>query len=185
MYRLISLFTYEQESVLDPFNGVGTTTLTAQQLNRKYVGIELSEYYYRIASERHKELESGLDPFGKNADIPKAKNSPVERLKKQKYAVSKKLLQLEVKNIATQIGRIPTREDVAQLSKYPLSYYDDYFISWGEVTAAARTTGMSEFKKTDNLSYQYSESQLALFKEKREAYNASAVKTESDSLRHP
>ncbi|MEI9909490.1 MAG: site-specific DNA-methyltransferase [Bacteroidota bacterium] len=41
MYRLISLFTNEGEFVLDPFNGAGTTTLTAQQLNRKYVGIEL------------------------------------------------------------------------------------------------------------------------------------------------
>jgi hypothetical protein len=27
---------------------------------------------------------------------------------------------------------------------YPNEYYDEYFVSWGEVTAAARTTGMSE-----------------------------------------
>ncbi|MDR0289595.1 MAG: site-specific DNA-methyltransferase, partial [Treponema sp.] len=49
MLRLISLFTRENEIVLDPFNGVGTTTLSAKMLNRKYIGIELSEYYHNIA----------------------------------------------------------------------------------------------------------------------------------------
>ncbi len=63
MYRLISLFTNEGEFVLDPFNGAGTTTLTAQELKRKYVGIELSDYYHNITSQRHKELDLGLDPF--------------------------------------------------------------------------------------------------------------------------
>lgn len=98
MYRLISLFTNENEFVLDPFNGAGTTTLTAQQLNRKYVGIELSEYYHNITSQRHNELSSGLNPFRKiNDEKPKAKNSRVERLKKQKYEVSKKFYNLKSK----------------------------------------------------------------------------------------
>ncbi|MFA5239266.1 MAG: DNA methyltransferase [Phycisphaerae bacterium] len=144
MKRLISLFTNEGEIVLDPFNGVGTTTLSAKHLNRKYIGIELSDYYHKIAQERHKELLQGLDPFRKNGSTPKAKNSTVPRLKKQKYVVSKKVLQLEVKRIAQNIGRLPTRREVEQFSKYPIEYYNDYFISWGEVCAAARTTGMKE-----------------------------------------
>ena len=91
MYRLISLFTNENEFVLDPFNGAGTTTLTAQQLNRKYIGIELSEYYHNLTSQRHKELSSGCDPFRKiNDDMPKAKNSRVARIKKQKYESEQK-----------------------------------------------------------------------------------------------
>lgn len=171
MYRLIALFTNENEIVLDPFNGVGTTTLTAQVLNRRYVGIELSEYYHKIASERHQELELGLDPFRKNGDTPKAKNSPVERLKKQKYEVSKKILQLEVKNISKQLGRMPTREDVSRLSKYPIIYFDEYFISWGEVTAAARTTGMSEFKEANKDSYKLPETQLSFIKERPKPYD--------------
>lgn len=154
MYRLISLFTYENEFVLDPFNGAGTTTLTAQQLNRKYVGIELSEYYHNIATQRHKELNLGIDPFRKNDDEkPKAKNSRVERLKKQKYQVSKKVLQLEVRAISKSIGHVPTKEDVIQHSKYPIEYFENYFIDWGEVTAAARTTGMTEQRKNGNGSY--------------------------------
>ncbi|MFN4032549.1 MAG: hypothetical protein ACK4ME_02835, partial [Fimbriimonadales bacterium] len=42
------------------------------------------------------------------------------------------------------LGRIPTRQEVMQLGKYPIELYDQYFISWGEACAAARTTGMSE-----------------------------------------
>lgn len=171
MYRLISLFTYENEIVLDPFNGVGTTTLTAQILNRRYIGIELSEYYYKLASERHTELGFGLDPFRKNGGTPKSKNSPVERLKKQKYQVSKKILQLEVKKISKQLGRMPTRDDVSKLSKFPIIYFDEYFISWGEVTAAARTTGMSEIKKANKDSHQFPETQLSFIKERPSSYS--------------
>ncbi|MBN2212417.1 MAG: site-specific DNA-methyltransferase [Sedimentisphaerales bacterium] len=149
MRRLIALFTNEEEVVLDPFNGVATTTLSAQQMNRKYIGIELSEKYHKIAQERHKELLWGLDPFRKNGDTPKAKNSSVPRLKKQKYLVPKKELQLEVKRIVQKIGKLPTKEEVKRYSKYPIEYYENYFISWGEVCAAARTTGMVETRKSN------------------------------------
>lgn len=153
MQRLISLFTEPGEVVLDPFNGAGTTTLVAQQLGRRYIGIEISPDYHRIAVERHRILSAGGDPFAKRKAIPNAKNSPVDRLPKQQYVVPKKVLQLEVKRIARLIGRVPTREDVERFGKYPLEYYDQYFISWGEVCAAARTTGMSEYapqkRKTD------------------------------------
>ena len=106
----------------------------------------MSEKYHHLAQLRHKELSQGLDPFRKNGDTPKAKNSPVPRLKKLKYAVSKKELQLEVKRISKEINRLPTKEDVQRYSKYPLEYYENYFISWGEVCAAARTTGMVEIR---------------------------------------
>lgn len=144
MQRLISLFTEPGEIVLDPFNGAGTTTLVAQQLWRRYIGIEISPDYHSIAVERHRILSADGDPFAKRKAIPNAKNSPVDRLPKQRYIVTKKGLQLEVKRIAHLIGRVPTREDVKRFGKYPLEYYDQYFISWGEVCAAARTTGMSE-----------------------------------------
>lgn len=147
MRRLISLFTNEGELVLDPFNGVATTTISAEQTNRKYIGIELSEYYHTIAIERHAELSRGLDPFRKNGSIPKSKNNYVPRLKKQKYAITKKELQLEVKRIAQIVGKLPTREEVKKHSEYSIDYYDEYFISWGEVCAAARTTGMVETRE--------------------------------------
>ena len=158
MHRLISLFTNPGEVVLDCFNGAGTSTLTAQQLGRGYIGIELSKQYHELALQRHEELSQGIDPFGKKDTIPTAKNSPVPRLPKQVYQVSKKVLQLDVKRIAQQLGRLPTRAQVAALSKYPIEYFDNYFVSWGEVCAAARTTGMSELPLDKP-----QETQLALF----------------------
>jgi len=155
MQRLISLFTNEGDFVLDPFNGSGTTTLISEQLGRKFVGIELSEYYFGITKKRHADLRNGIDPFGKNDEVPKAKNSYVERLKKQFYEVDKKTLQLDVKKIALQIGKIPTRDDVIEYSQYPIEYFDNYFINWSEVTAAARTTGMQQVEnKTEYMSTQ-------------------------------
>ena len=50
--RLLKLFSYEGDMVLDPFNGVGTTTLVAAKLNRRYIGIDISDEYCRAAHER-------------------------------------------------------------------------------------------------------------------------------------
>ena len=144
MYRLIAVFTKCGEVVLDCFAGAGTTTLAAHQLERRYVGIEKSEKYADMARNRHEEILRGLNPFRKARRKLTAKNSPVPRLPKQKYEVPKKTLQLEVRRVAKELGHLPTREELVEHGKYPMRYYDEYFISWGEVCAAARTTGMTE-----------------------------------------
>lgn len=152
MYRLISLFSRQGDIVLDAFNGSGTTTLTAQQLNRNFIGIELSEDYHKIATHRHSEINQGLDPFRKRVDSPnkKAKNSYVKRMPQIKHVVSKKTLQLEVKKLAIKLARIPTEADLKQYSSYPIEYFHQYFINWSEVIAATRTTGMSETPSQDS-----------------------------------
>ena len=145
MHRLYALFTRSGEVILDCFNGAGTSTLVAQQAGRRYIGVEISPQYHALALQRHEQLEQGQDPFGKQEVVPISKNSRVSRLPKQQYEVSKKTLQLDVKRIAQQLGRLPTREDVKRMSSYNIDYFDTYFASWGEVCAAARTTGMTEF----------------------------------------
>lgn len=40
-------------TVLDPFNGTGTTTVTAEALGRRSIGIDLSEKYLDMARRRH------------------------------------------------------------------------------------------------------------------------------------
>ena len=50
--RCLKLFSYKNDVVLDPFNGAGTTTLVAHQLDRKYIGIDISESYCETAKER-------------------------------------------------------------------------------------------------------------------------------------
>lgn len=162
MKRLIALFTEPGEVVLDCFNGAGTTTLAAAQLNRMYVGIELSPQYYALTNQRHEELQQGKNPFGKHDGVPLSKNTTVERLPKQSYAVSKKVLQLDVKRIAQELGRLPSREEVKERSQYPYEYFEKYFISWGEVCAAARTTGMSELPRAP---HQPGQRQLSLWEQ--------------------
>ena len=148
LYRLIAIFTNPDETVLDCFNGSGTTTLAAAQMQRKYLGIELSEDYRNLSAERHCEIHQGLDPFRKSERLLTAKNSPVPRVKKQIYEIPKRTLQLEVRRVAEMLGRLPDRDELAKHGQYAIKYYDDYFVSWGEVCAAARTTGMVESRVT-------------------------------------
>lgn len=55
--RLLKLFSYKNDIVLDPFNGAGTTTKVAKQLNRKFIGIDISEEYCKTAESRINEVK--------------------------------------------------------------------------------------------------------------------------------
>ena len=49
--RLIRLYSYAGETVLDPFAGTGTTLKVAQELGRAAVGVEISEAFCALAAE--------------------------------------------------------------------------------------------------------------------------------------
>lgn len=51
-YRLIKMLSWEDATVLDPFNGAGTTGVAANQLGRNYIGIEMSKPYCDITKHR-------------------------------------------------------------------------------------------------------------------------------------
>lgn len=51
----IASWSNEGDVVLDPFNGSGTTTKVANQLNRNYIGIEINPDYVKIAQDRLKQ----------------------------------------------------------------------------------------------------------------------------------
>jgi DNA modification methylase len=50
--KCIKLFTHEGELVVDPFAGIGTTLLAAQDLNRNCVGFDLKQEYIEVAKGR-------------------------------------------------------------------------------------------------------------------------------------
>ena len=51
-YRLIQLYTFNSEVVLDPFMGSGQAAIAAIQTNRHYVGYETDENYSSLANKR-------------------------------------------------------------------------------------------------------------------------------------
>jgi site-specific DNA-methyltransferase (adenine-specific) len=51
-YRLIRLYSYTGDFVLDPFAGIGTTLKVAAATGRKWVGYELKSEYIKVARAR-------------------------------------------------------------------------------------------------------------------------------------
>ena len=56
----VSLCSNENEFVLDPFMGSGTTGVAAVRMGRKFIGVEISEEYFKIAVRRIKEEQNTL-----------------------------------------------------------------------------------------------------------------------------
>ena len=60
MQYLIRTYTNEGETVLDFTMGSGSTGVACKNLNRNFIGIEMDENYFKIASKRIKEHQSQL-----------------------------------------------------------------------------------------------------------------------------
>ena len=67
--RLVKLFSYRGDLILDPFNGSGTTTYVAKKFARNYIGIDISKDYCQFARER---ITTIVDLF-ENEYIPRSK----------------------------------------------------------------------------------------------------------------
>ncbi|MCH7886701.1 MAG: site-specific DNA-methyltransferase [Candidatus Marinimicrobia bacterium] len=79
--RLVLSMTEENDWVLDPFSGVGTTSIAALIHNRKAIGAEIDPEYMKIAKERIRKVEEGVlrirpkerevyDPEKPNSNLP-------------------------------------------------------------------------------------------------------------------
>jgi len=60
-YRLIQLYTFEGDVVLDPFCGSGTTCLAAIRTNRHFVGFDVNQEYVSVANERIESLNREIE----------------------------------------------------------------------------------------------------------------------------
>jgi len=52
MNILIANSSKENDTVLDPFMGIGSTGIACKTLGRKFIGIEIDNHYYEIAKQR-------------------------------------------------------------------------------------------------------------------------------------
>src|SRR5882672_7516444 len=50
--RLVRLFSFAGDTVLDPFVGTGTTCVAALKSGRNSIGLEIEEKYFRMAERR-------------------------------------------------------------------------------------------------------------------------------------
>ena len=74
--RFVLALTDENNIVLDPFSGVGSTAIAALKNNRRAMIIDKEEVYCNIARERINKLENGslkLRPLGKPVHKPTGK----------------------------------------------------------------------------------------------------------------
>ena len=74
-YRLIQLYSYKDEIVLDTFMGSGQTAIAGLKAGRKYIGYEIEKEYVDLANKRIEEYieeqrKTKLDDF-----LPPSKNS--------------------------------------------------------------------------------------------------------------
>jgi DNA modification methylase len=65
-YRLVRMFSFWGDTVLDPFCGTGTTMLAAMKCGRNSIGVEIDEEYCRMAL--HRLRTEGLD-LSRDAEI--------------------------------------------------------------------------------------------------------------------
>lgn len=61
--RLIKLYSYKNDVILDPFLGSGTTSLSAVKNNRCYIGFDTNKKYIELANKRVKEYISQTKLF--------------------------------------------------------------------------------------------------------------------------
>lgn len=55
-YQVLKLFSFKNDIILDPFNGIGTTTAVARKTGRRYLGIDVSRDYCDKAKARIAEI---------------------------------------------------------------------------------------------------------------------------------
>ena len=60
---LVKTYTNEGDTVLDNTMGSGTTGVACKQLNRSFIGIEMDDKYFDIASKRINEAQRSVSLF--------------------------------------------------------------------------------------------------------------------------
>jgi DNA modification methylase len=58
--RLIRMFSFVGDTILDPFLGTGTTTVAAAKWGRNSIGLEVDPHYFKLAQERITKETSSL-----------------------------------------------------------------------------------------------------------------------------
>jgi DNA modification methylase len=85
--KIILASTKKGEIVFDPFLGSGTTAVVAKKLGRKYVGVEVDEYYCCLAEKRLKLAEKEKRIQGYEDGVFWERNTLIQQVKSQRSKV--------------------------------------------------------------------------------------------------
>ncbi len=58
--KVYGFYSFENDIILDPFMGSGTSAIATLELKRKFVGYEISEKYVDLANKRINEIKNSL-----------------------------------------------------------------------------------------------------------------------------
>lgn len=125
MERIISLSSNKGDIVLDALSGVGTTAAVAYRLGRRYVAIDVDKHYVDITRKKIEQLKT-------NGFILRTS------IEKKIRTITKKELQLELKEIALSLGRLPSEKEVENMSRYSIHLFKESFPTWSKALKAAR-----------------------------------------------
>lgn len=71
-FRLIKMYSFVDDIIIDPFMGSGTTAVAALLTNRKYIGYEINPAYIQLTHNRLQQVKQGRlfirNNFGKKPD---------------------------------------------------------------------------------------------------------------------
>ena len=81
-YRLIQLYSFKDDVILDPFMGNGTTAVTALKTERKFVGYDISQEYVNLANTR---IQPYLNQLNLHFESVKLEDEPDEGRQKTNF----------------------------------------------------------------------------------------------------
>jgi site-specific DNA-methyltransferase (adenine-specific) len=87
--KIILASSNKGDLVFDPFLGSGTTAIVAKKLDRKFVGVEVDEYYCCLAEKRLEKAELDKNIQGYEEGVFWERNTLMEQVKSQKLKVKR------------------------------------------------------------------------------------------------
>lgn len=102
--RLIQLYTYTGDAVLDPFAGSGSTCAAAKLLGRRFVGYDLSPKYVALAEQN---VSSTIKPLWDPTEVEDAEYDRLKAAKRAKTGKDPKAQRLRKRDKATPKNMFP------------------------------------------------------------------------------
>lgn len=87
--RIILASTHENDVVLDPFCGCGTTVTVAERLNRRWIGIDISPTAVNLMIRRLKRYNPGLEPLTEGLPVTETDLRQLKPFEFQNWVIQK------------------------------------------------------------------------------------------------